>query len=403
MSVYNYFRARFADGETPVDDAPRAIVAAIERWLADRPARGGLSVTVGELAEPALTLLVLRSGGPIAGAADPGDLVHVVAVADRRLGEAPPKALRQLFESLYGGELSRSLPGLRAELAGLRQASAAPEVLRRFATDVLVDELPWEGGRKVQRLPQSREPSVAAPRPSLGSVLGTAVVGAFAVLIGVFIAPVLAVHLGAPGNADADAELLGRLEALENRIDGLASQLHDDAANHQLELALIGRTFERTLIASRSETPVLEPDVAAVGAVAPPAGDALAGAPAIEVALASPPEPRAIPERKSPPPAAPPPTTDASVSGPTVARASSGPLPEVAAPPPDSLAPRFRVRVSTARVRAGPSSFAATRGLLAEGARIVGRSVDGEWIEIEPPPDFAEPTWIHASLVEERR
>ena len=183
MPVYNYVWGKTVDGETPADDAPPFIVTAVERWLADQTLEGSAAITVAEISEPRLSLLVLH------GEDDDGatDYVHAIVVPDRQLAaETPPRRLRQLFESLYGGRLDRALAALRAELAGLPLAALAPRVLRHFATDADVESLRWlrMGSRRiVSRAPQAASPSSRdRSRWRLPIAVGA---GALALLVGV--------------------------------------------------------------------------------------------------------------------------------------------------------------------------------------------------------------------------
>ena len=77
--------------------------------------------------------------------------------------------------------------------------------------------------------------------------------------------------------------------------------------------------------------------------------------------------------------------------------ASKPNLPEVAAAPPKGE--ELRVAVDTARVRSEPSGKAATRGLLPRGTRLVAVARKDDWIRVQAPKGFADPSWVHGSLL----
>jgi hypothetical protein len=419
--VYNYVRAQCANGETPADDAPAFVVEAVEHWLSRQTLSGVAAITVGEIPDPRLTFLVLHAED------DSGetDFVHAVVVPHRRLAEAPPKALRRLFESLYGGRLDRVLPRLRSELAGLPYASLAPRVLRHFATEADVESLRWVRGGEGAPAPRAVSVPPRAPRVSPRWLLpGAVVAGALALLFGVIAGAQMAANLGDRAAPTTDETALqAKLEALELRVEELASALADDVADRRRVLARVerrapendpssgvwadalaldaeGPESQTALAQERVERAIAKAARGLVAEVPPPVG--------------SPPLPEVPPELRSDPALAvarelapdavtPAPSPPAEPEfEPELALPEPESLPSVAASPPTAFEFGYRVVVDTARVRSEPSGESATRGLLARGTRLVALAHMDDWIEIEPPEGFLAPSWVHASLVEER-
>jgi hypothetical protein len=401
--VYNYVRAQSAAGETPADDAPAFVVEAVERWLAQQSLAGAAAITVAEIPDPRLTLLVLHAES----SAGDTDFVHVVVVPDRQLADTPPKRLRRLFEALYGGRLDRAIPALRTELARLPVESLAPRVLRHFATDADVEALRWlrTGESRVAIRPSRplANASRVSPRWLLPGAVGA---GALALLFGVIVGAQMSAHLGDRGRSGEDASLPAKLAALETRVEGLSHALEEDAADRRLVLARVerlardvrpgssARSEGRGALEALPETPrgsvrverPVPPAQVASGEVAeapdaPPdlGADAIAAVSDREVETPQQEAPERVAEPKGP-----------------------EPLPNVAASPPSGYEFEYRVVVDTARVRSEPSGDSSTRGLLARGTRLVALAHQDDWIEVEPPEGFSAPSWVHVSLVEER-
>lgn len=378
MEVYNYFRTQWADRDAPVDDAPPQVARAIEGWLGRQAVGAGVGIRIGEIADPALTLLALHAEGPMPGA----ELVHVVAVPDQRLEGDPTRPLTELFTALYGGRPELAVPKLQRELARLPQTTGASRILRHFALPSHVEALRWSAGLGPARsvTEPARATRSVGSRVASRRVLVAVGFGSLCLGLGVAAIPQIQAFLASERPRTRESALLERIGALEGRIESLSRELRDEAADRRLALARIERRYEAP------PSPVHEQPLPPLEVVGEPLAPAVAVEPAPALAPAVEPAPTS-----EPPPAQSPPLT----------------LPGVAAAPPDGVPDEppeaakagFRVAARTARVRAGPSSDAATRGLLANGAQVVARSGDGEWIEIEPPPDFVAPTWVHHSVL----
>ncbi len=371
MAVYNYFRARWLDGEAPIDDGPPPITAAIEDWLGSwGPFRAREPIVLRVVSEERVTLLALRHRSTSPEEPQPLELVHVIAVTERRLSDAGTRALRGVFESLYGRPLDASLSRLEATLARLPQAMAATRVLGYFATEEHLKRLPWLGFDAPDAQPHDPRESETMLRTIWRERTPLQVTIALGLLVSGLLVGNLLPRLPFASSDGAKSEP-GRVAELRGEVARLASALEEHEWVHRRELEEQRRAREVSLL--RDET---DPAPAAKQAPAP-----AAERPAARPKLAT---------KPAPPDVAPPPPTRLAP-------------PPVAAPPPTkpthAPARRFQVAVKTARVRAGPSAEERVRGLLAryDPVRVTGQR--GDWLEIEPPSGFRPPTWIHRRLV----
>ncbi len=362
MAVYNYVRVGPLVGDDPVDDAPPAVIAAIEGWLEARgEPRDGVAWDV--LTEPRLSLLVLHHAISSADHASL-ELTHVVAVPERRLEEVSQEALVGFFESLYARPLSTALPRLQVELAGLPKPAAVARVLDHFAAETHLEALRWGDFEAPERSPA---PSGRAARGT-GSRLAPLAAGlallAVAALAGAALVRTARVEerLSELGAGSSPARTEERLARLERGLEELAEQ---EQASRSAWTRLT-RSHADALSRLREQLEALTRE---------------ASPSPLDTAALAPPQAEAKPEpgRASAPAAAPKPP------------AAGTALPEGRA---------FRVVARSARVRAGPSAEERTRGLLARGQRVVVTREEEDWLEIEPPPGIGGPAWIHRTVVE---
>jgi hypothetical protein len=350
--VYNYIRLGQSGGDAAIDDAPPAVIAAIEHWL-NREQRPESESGVGwdVLPERRLSLLLLRHA--ISNADGHRlELVHVVAVPERRLTEVSEEAITGFFESLYGSPLSMALTKLLASLAGRPRAETAARVRDLFADDAHLEALQWQDFEGPAR--PAPEPPDATPRErrspariaaGLGALVGTA--------LGVALAYSPLLETGLPGFAAGPAPLpqtQERLARLEQRVDRLVEQ--EQASRSAL--SDLTRSHAGAVMQLREELEALQRQ----------------------------PSPVAKQEEASPPA-----VPSIEETTPSASSTASG-------------GRTFRVIARSARVRTGPSTKERTRGLLARGRRVVVTDEQDAWLEIEPPPGFGAPAWIHRTLVE---
>lgn len=344
LKVYNQVRLGRSGGDVPVDDAPPAVIAAIEQWLdEERRPEPESGVAWQVLSEEHLSLLLLRHA--ISNADGHSlELLHVVAVPGRRLAEVSEEAVAGFFESLYGSPLSMALTKLLASLAGRPTAETTARLRDLFADAAHLEALPWEGFEGPA--PRAPEPPVAAPGPRRRPArlaAGLAILAGAGLGVALAYSPLLSVRL--PERPEPAAQTQARLARLEQRVARLVEQervsrraLSDLTRSHADAVAQLRGGLEAL---QRQPTPV-----AAQAEAAPPAAP-----PAEEPAFGA--------------------------AGQT-----------------------YRVTARSARVRTGPSAKERTRGLLARGQRIVVTDEKDAWLEIEPPPGFGAPAWIHRTLVE---
>ena len=372
MTVYNFVRVGPPGGEASIHDAPPEVAAAIEGWLDGRgDTEPGSGVASDLLPQPRLGLLVLHHAISSDDRYALG-LVHVVAVPEACLAAASQAALTDLFESLYGSPLSIALPKLLGALAGATPEETTARVEQGFAGDGHLEA--FRSGDPGEFAPREPEPAAAdasahatrqtPPAPPrrrsgrLAAGLGLLFGGGLGIALAYspFVEPVL------PAFTSPAPQTQERLARLEQRVDRLQEQ-------------------ERV---SRSALAELERSHADAVSQLRQALEALGRYAAATAEAKSP----AAPTAEAKPPAAPTAEAEAPAAPPAVAA---------------TVAPEgrsFRVVARSARVRAGPSAKERTRGLVGQGQRVVVMDQRDAWLEIEPPPGFRAPAWIHRALVE---
>ncbi len=350
MKVYNHVRLGRSGGDVPIGDAPPAVIAAIEDWLdGERRPESGSGVAWEVLPERRLSLLLMRHAISNADGYSL-ELLHVVAVPERRLTEVSEEAVTGFFESLYGSPLSMALPKLLASLAGRPRAETAARVQDLFANDARLEALHWQDFEGPA--PLAPEPWDATPR---GRRSPARIAAGLAVLVGVALGVALAysplLEARLPGFAAGPApQTQERLARLEQRVDRLVEQ--EQASRSAL--SDLTRSHADAMSHLREELAALQRQLSPVAR-----------------------------QEEASLPAAP---------------STEEPAPSVS--PTASGRRAFRVIARSARIRTGPSAEERTRGLLARGRRVVVTDEQDAWLEIEPPPGFGAPAWIHSTLVE---
>lgn len=391
MAVYNYVRARWSDGVGPVDDAPPAVLDAIEAWRAAQTLGESVGVDVCEVEEPKLSLLVLHGEAVHSPIAAEHDFVHIVAVSDRRLRSKSRRQVRKVFEALYGAGLETVVPEITNHHARLPRSMGAIEAVRYFASDADLASLRWDTWPGVAGSAHSR----SAPRFRSRSVLrGLAIAALCAVTLGIGItggARVAHWLEGArqnplPSAGVSPVDVGAAVARLEQEVRGLNEEiasLRRDALRRGADLAQLE---ERLVVAEASGfAPTSLEDFDALNSVLPLVG---APDPLVAESESDAPDERRV-ER----------VTSSVGANRDAASDEAAQLPSVAAGP-RALGPLYRVVVDTARVRADASSEGRTRGLLPFGTRVRGIAEQGDWVEIEPTKDLSAPAWIHLSLLE---
>ena len=361
MIVYNYLGADFQDGAQTIEDAPPEVSSEIERWLrTESRTRNGDWLLWQELPSRGLTLASLRRVAHGRDGRQSLDLIQVLAIPETDLPEPDAEAIRGIFEALHGQPLEPSIASFQRHLAAHPQAEVATQVAERFAR-----------GPEIEGRLRSAAPRAFAPRARIagrlqGRRIGVALAGLAGVAIG-FGAARLAPTLGQAAAPDVPPSPVAapdpRILVLEEKIEELLEALRQRERIHERAVAELART--------PAEAPVE------------------AGKPRLAAAAA--------PLVSAPPP------TIANEPSQGTAVPDEAPGASESEPPkgaPESEPEVYRVMASLARVRAGPSTDHATRGLLPADRKLSVTDASGEWLRIVPPDGFEEPSWIHASVVD---